>query len=292
MGPTPPNFREVRVRETCHLYGDLAWLWPLWGRAQDEYARYGRFVARQIQAAARRPVRTLLDIGCGGGKNVFNLKQQFQVAGLDLSGTMLAQARKLNPECEFIRADMRTFRLGRTFDAILMDDAISHMNTRADFAAAFRAAFVHLEPGGVLFATADLTTGTFRQNKTTCTAAAGQTAKGRVAVTFIENHYDPDPADTHYEATLLYLIRRKNRLRVAADHWKLGLFSRATWRETLTETGFAVRSATYADGDDRYACFVGVKPKPIAAGKRRARRGGDSGRLPPKDALPRAARPW
>jgi hypothetical protein len=28
--------------ETCRLYTDLAWLWPVWGDAADEYAHYGR----------------------------------------------------------------------------------------------------------------------------------------------------------------------------------------------------------------------------------------------------------
>jgi trans-aconitate methyltransferase len=68
----------------------------------------------------------LLDIGCGGGKNVLNLKRQFAVTGVDLSSAMLAQAKELNPECMFVQGDMRTFRLDRTFDAVLMDDALSY----------------------------------------------------------------------------------------------------------------------------------------------------------------------
>lgn len=43
--------------------------------------------------------------------NVFNLKRQFDVTGIDPSTAMLAQAKELNPECSFVLGDMRTFRL-------------------------------------------------------------------------------------------------------------------------------------------------------------------------------------
>ena len=83
------------------------------GDAADEYAHYCRHVASLIEQHAERPAGTLLDIGCGGGKNVFNLKGTFSVTGVDLSPTMLAQARDLNPESTFVHGDMRTFRLVR-----------------------------------------------------------------------------------------------------------------------------------------------------------------------------------
>src|SRR5512136_1316419 len=125
------------MQDTCRLYTDLAWLWPMWGDPATEYAHYCRHVTGLIRQYAKRPVATLLDIGCGGGKNVLNLKRDFNVTGLDLSPTMLAQAKELNPECTFVDGDMRTFRLNGTFDAVLMDDAIAHMNCWADFVAAF-----------------------------------------------------------------------------------------------------------------------------------------------------------
>jgi len=62
---------------------------------------------------------------------------------------MLEQAKELNPECSFVSGDMRTVRLDRTFDAVLMDDAISYMSCLADFAvSAFRTASAHLNPAG------------------------------------------------------------------------------------------------------------------------------------------------
>lgn len=241
---------------TCRLYSDLAWLWPMWGAA-TEYAQYCQYVTRMIRQHAKRPPATLLDIGCGGGKNVLNLKRDFQVTGLDLSPAMLAQAKALNPDCTFVQGDMRTCRLGRAFDAVLMDDAISHMHCRSDFEAAFRTAYAHLTPGGVLIATPDVTTETFRQNRTTATPAA----RDGLEVVFVENVYDPDPADDQYDTTILYLIRDHGRLRIDTDRWTMGIFSLGTWRQVLSETDVEVHEGRYSAGGDEYTVFACVKTR-------------------------------
>jgi len=248
---------EQEVKDTCHLYTDLAWLWPMWGDAATEYAHYCQHVSDLIRQYATRQATTLLDVGCGGGKNVLNLKREFKVTGLDLSSAMLAQAKELNPGCTFIQGDMRTFRLDRTYDAVLMDDAISHMNCRADFMAAFHTAYAHLNPGGVLIATPDVTSETFKQNKTTTTPSK----RDGLDVVFIENVYDPDPTDEQYETTILYLIRDHGRLRIETEHWTMGIFSLDTWRHVLRETGFDVHEGRYAPGEDEYPVFACVKPE-------------------------------
>ncbi|ADH86803.1 class I SAM-dependent methyltransferase [Desulfurivibrio alkaliphilus] len=251
------------MQDTNRLYTDLAWLWPLWGDVATEYAHYCRHVSglikRHGQLQSGTPPGTLLVIGCGGGKNVFNLKGEFSVTGVDLSPVMLAQARKLNPECTFIQGDMRSFRLADTFDAVLMDDAISHMNCLDDFTAALQTAHAHLKPGGVLIVTPDVTTENFRQNHTTVSPAAPGTAPPGLEVVFVENIYDPDPSDQQYEATILYIIRDQGRLRIETDHWTLGLFSLNTWRRVLHETGFTVHEGSYYDGEDEYTVFACAK---------------------------------
>lgn len=246
----------TEVKDTCRLYTDLAWLWPLWGDASTQYAHYGEHVTGLVRRHARRPTRTLLDIGCGGGKNVLNLARHFEVTGVDLNPAMLAQAKALNPGCRFVEGDMRTFRLGRRFDAVLMDDAISHMSSRADFVAALRTAHAHLEPGGVMVATPDVTTETFRQNRTTTTTAARE----GIDVVFVENVYDPDPADEHYETTVLYLIRDHGRLRIETDRWTMGIFALDAWRRVLHETGFEVHDSSYVVDEDAYTVFACIKP--------------------------------
>lgn len=227
----------------------------MWGDAATEYAHYCQHVAGLIRQYAARPVATLLDIGCGGGKNILNLKREFNVTGLDLNPAMLMQATELNPDCTFVQGDMRTFRLGRVFDAVLMDDAISYMNCRADFVTAFHAAYAHLTPGGVLITTPDVTIETFRQNKTTTTPAT----RDGLDVLFIENVYDPDPTDEQYETTILYLIRDHGSLRIETDHWSMGIFPLDTWRHVLGETGFHVHESLYKAGEDEYTVFACVK---------------------------------
>lgn len=238
------------------LYHDLAWLWPVWGTLEEYRAECELFISL-IREFARIEVRSLLDMGCGGGKNAFLFKRHFQVTGVDLSEPMLAHARKLNPECSFHVGDMRTADLNRTFDAVFMNDSIAYMTTSPDLLAAFRTAHRHLRPGGVMVAFAEYSKENFTQNKTTVSVA---TAEGLEA-TIIENSYDPHPGDDTSETTFVYLIRERGRLRIEHDFHDVGLFSLAAWREALREAGFEVHEQTARLGDQELPLFACVRPE-------------------------------
>ena len=225
---------------TPHLYSDYAWLWPLWGDADGEYAEWCDLVQRLMQTHARRDLRTLLNLGCGGGKNVANLKQHYAVTGVDISSAMLDVARQLNPECTFVRADMRTCQLAHPFDAVLIDDAITYMTSRADLTSVFATAYTHLAPGGVMVVTPDHLVETFQQNATHVSHASARHKPAHLDVAFIENYYDPDLHDDTCTGTYLYLIREHGALRVVQDTSTLGLFPGNVWREALQDCGFAV----------------------------------------------------
>jgi SAM-dependent methyltransferase len=101
----------------------------------------------------RQPA-TLLDLGCGTGSHALILADRgYRVTGIDASAAMLRVARakargRRNPA--FVRADMRRFDLGRTFDAaICMDGAYTHLLTERDLLAHLRTVRHHLSPGGV-----------------------------------------------------------------------------------------------------------------------------------------------
>jgi len=244
--------------DTCRLYGELAWLWPLWGEPA-EYAPYCRQVTERIREYAEIPVHTLLDIGCGGGKNIFNLKRDFELTGLDASPRMLELARELNPGCALVRGDMRDFDLGRTFDAVLVDDAIAYMKSREDLRAALACAWRHLAPGGVMIVNPDELKETFVQNRTSATSGTGKSVREGVEAVFIENDYDPDPEDDLYEATMVYLIREEGRLRVETDRHLLGIFTLDVWRKTLTGIGFRIHESAYVEDSGEYVTFACLK---------------------------------
>src|SRR5688572_11271148 len=98
------------------FYGDLAEWWPLISPA-GEYLEEAGFVASLLQRAGL-PGREVLELGSGGGHNAMHLKESFAMTLVDLSAEMLEVSRRLNPDCHHYQGDMRTIRLGRTFDAV------------------------------------------------------------------------------------------------------------------------------------------------------------------------------
>src|SRR3954451_13098124 len=103
------------------LYGDLAAWWPLVS-PPGHYAEEAAFAATLLVSASI-PVRRVLELGSGGGDNAVHLKQHFAMTLVDLSDEMLAVSRRLNPDGAHHQGDMRTVRLGRTFDAVFLHDA-------------------------------------------------------------------------------------------------------------------------------------------------------------------------
>jgi len=216
------------------LYGDLAWIWPIISPPED-YREESAFFAALLRRAGQGRIRRVLHLGCGGGSNDFTLKRYFQLTGVDLSAAMLAHARRLNPEVTYLEGDLRTVRLQETFDAVVCLDAVAYMLSERDLQAAFATAAAHLTPGGLFLTFIEETPRTFHQNRTVTSTHRAQ----GVEIAVIENIYDPDPNDTTFELTFVYLVRQGGRLTVHADRHRCGLFPKATWYSLLRRAGFS-----------------------------------------------------
>lgn len=125
--------------------------------------------------------REILDLGCGTGTHAIELARRgYSVTGVDRSPSMLGLARDKAARAtaaprggapEFIAGDVRSVRVGRTFDAVLMLFAVlGYQTTDADVAAAMSTVAAHLRPGGVFvcdvwYGPAVLATGTSERRK-------------------------------------------------------------------------------------------------------------------------------
>ncbi len=233
------------------LYKDLAYLWPLVSPPEEyaDEATYWRNALRAKLGPGRHPV---LELGVGGGHNLSHLTRDLQATAVDISEEMLALSRKLNPQVEHIVGDMRSIRLGRTFKAVLVHDAISYMLTEADLVAAFQTARAHLEQGGIFITAPDGYRDTFKGTDVWHQI----TRSGGMELTFIEYQTDPDPDDTTMESVLFYLIRENGQLRVEQDHHLTGLFPLETWLRLLAEVGFRTEQWPYPVNDDGSEAYL------------------------------------
>jgi SAM-dependent methyltransferase len=242
------------------LYSEHAAWWPLFSAPAD-YEEEAAFYQAALLDAIEAPARTLLELGSGGGNNASYLKARFEMVLVEPSEGMLAVSRALNPECEHVRGDMRTVRLGREFDGVFVHDAVAYMTSEDDLRAAIETAFVHCRPGGAaLFAPDHL-----RDNFQPSTDHGGHDGADGRGVRFVEWAWDPDPADSTYRVDYAYLLRESDgTVSVVHDTHIEGLFSRADWLRLLKEAGFEPSLLPFPHSElepGSYELLVGRKPR-------------------------------
>jgi SAM-dependent methyltransferase len=208
------------------FYGELARWWPQISPPED-YAEEAGEIARLLGDA-----RTVLELGSGGGSNAVHLKDRYALTLTDLSPGMLDVSRALNPECEHVQGDMRTLRLGRTFDAVLVHDAIDYMTTEDDLRAALATAFAHCDRLAL-----------FMPDELADTFEPSTDHGGTGDVRYLEWTYDPDPSDTWTVTEYVFALRDGERVRTVHETHRTGLYPRAFWLEALRDTGFATAEA-------------------------------------------------
>jgi SAM-dependent methyltransferase len=244
-------------RTECRLYGELAGWWPLIS-PPAEYAGEAPFIGEMLRSAAI-PVREVLELGSGGGHTASHLKRSFAMTLVDLSAGMLAVSRRLNPECRHLLGDMRSVRLGRGFDAVLVHDAIGYMTSEAALTEVMDTAFTHCRPGGVAVFVPDRTAESFQPS----TGYGGSDGPGGRGARFLEWTWDPDPGDTWIRTEYAFMLKEASgEVRVVHETHRLGLFGRAVWLRLLERAGFAAGAVMEVTAEDRppRELFTGHRP--------------------------------
>lgn len=251
---------------TLRLYDDLAHLWPIISPPEEYLVEAQEWLdvirsRLDIGPGAGRGLPTLLELGCGGGHLLSHLTAQFITEAVDISPRMLEISQGLNPQTLHHLGDMRSVRLGRTFDVVAIHDAVNYMTTESDLRAAMVTAAEHLNPGGVALFAPDCIRETFDGPRV---VEWTREAEDR-SVTFIEYMAKPQPGGSTVESVFIFLIDQDGQIRVETDRHIGGLFPMETWLGLLSEVGLDgeyIRTNAY-EGGFGGNLFAGIRdPRP------------------------------
>jgi SAM-dependent methyltransferase len=238
----------------ARFYAELAEWWPLFS-PPEHYVEEAADLLRRLSPLPPPATTTLLELGSGGGSLAYHLKKQFRLTLTDLSEGMLAENRAINPEAEFVAGDMRALRLNRTFDYVLVHDAVCYMTTREDLQAAIDTAAAHCAPRGTVIFLPDFVAETFEAG----TDHGGEDGADGRGFRYLEWHWDPDRHDTTYLVDYAFLLREENGdVRVVHDRHVEGLFPRQVWLDAFRAAGLSVSSSLDQFGRD---VFIATWPR-------------------------------
>jgi SAM-dependent methyltransferase len=238
------------------LYGELAeWYYHL--THPDDYEEEAGIFHAVFQQHSRIPIRTMLELGSGGGANALYLKQHYEMTLSDLSERMLAQSKTINPECRHIVGDMRTLRLGELYDAVFLHDAVAYMTTEQDLGAAIATTAAHLHPGGMTLIVPDDLAETYEPS----TSDGGHEFNGR-SLHYTEEHGPVAPGSTTAEVRFTYVLRDGDTERIEHDVHQTGVFPEATWLALMERAGLETLVLPYdhSEFDEPMKMFVGFAP--------------------------------
>lgn len=156
-----PNFTHKKKR-TQHgeTFWDAEYKNPthlkLSTKQSEDLEKFTRWVLRRKREDVLDPKASVLDVGCGNGRNLIFLTNEFGTKGIgyDISKAAIAQAaaasRKL-PIRYTARSIAGTLDVEDNSQALVLDMMTSHFLNKADRANLRNEIFRTLEPGGLLF---------------------------------------------------------------------------------------------------------------------------------------------
>lgn len=238
---------DLRVAGAApRLYADLSDWWLLLS-PPSHYGEEAADLLARLPRPAAGPRPTLLELGSGGGSLASHLGGDYQLTLTDLSPGMLAVNRRVNPGATHHLGDMRSLRLGRQFDVVLVHDAIMYATTPDDVRATLATAACHCRPGGAVMVVPDYVRETFAPG----TEHGGEDGEDGRGLRYLEWTWDPDPGDHTYVADYAFLLRQADgEVQVVHDRHVEGLFSRSEWLGWFREAGLEAAASRDPWGRD------------------------------------------
>lgn len=242
----------AQFRHPGPVYERSADLYDLMHRARGkDYAAEAAHVSREVRAR-HAGASSLLDVACGTGSHLLHLRRDFSVSGVEPASSMLDVARGRLPDVELQAGDMRTFDLGRRYDAVIcLFSAIGYMLRREDLDLAMTTMARHLTPGGVLVVEPWFHPEQWFDGHVVAHAANG----ADIAVARVSRS-TRDGNISRFE--LHYAVARPDGIDTFMEPHVMGLWTVEEYSEAMRSTGLAVEHDPV--GLTGRGLFIGVAP--------------------------------
>ncbi len=203
--------------------------------ASKDYRGEARAIIDLVERELGTGGRRLLDVACGTGLHLEQLKRRFDAEGLDDSAELLDIAKRRNSELVFHRDDMRWFALEARYDVVTcLFSSIGYMTTAEDLKRAIARMAAHLVPGGLLLIEPWLTPEAWRPNTVHALLVDEPGLKiARVNTSFMVEHRSV--FDLHH------LIGTPEGTEHIVEHHELGLYTVDEMIDAFVAAGLDVR---------------------------------------------------
>jgi ubiquinone/menaquinone biosynthesis C-methylase UbiE len=234
------------------MYKELAKFYDLiysWKDYNGEVKRIKKLIKKYKISEGKE----LLDVGCGTGKHLEFLKDDFSCTGSDINSEMLEVAQTNVGGVSFTQADMITLDLKKKFDVIIcLFSSIGHVKTYTNLKQTLQNFSNHLEKGGVIIIEPWLTKSTYDAGRPGMTTYDVEDIKiARINTTKVE--CDLSILEFYY----LIAERNKDAIYYEEKH-ELGLFEIDKFLEYMKKAG--LKAEFLEDGlMKQRGLYIGIK---------------------------------
>jgi SAM-dependent methyltransferase len=227
---------------------DLAFSWDVEGEVEWLLERFGPGTASVVEPA------------CGNGRLFPGFERRgVATAGVDLSAEMLEKARRRAPSAQLVRADIRTFDLGRAFEgAFCPVNSLGYLHTADDMTRHLACVARHLRAGGrylVQLGLRDLDD--YRPLPVDTTSQWDvDTPRGRLRTTWKSGAFDSG-SRVETQISRFEWLTGAEAGRVAEFEHAIRLWDWASWSEALAASPLREVAAWDGDRAERPALEVG-----------------------------------
>jgi len=205
-------------------YYDLIYSFKDYDREADEIIR--------ILEGQNSECQTILDVGCGTHELVKGLTKRFKVDGIDLCDVSISIAEEKNPDGNYSVGDMRSFDLGRQYDALIcLSSSIGYLADYEDLVKTAECFSKHIKLGGLLVIEPWYFPETWKAGKVAMVKGGDQDVKIARASTRVSRGTDS-------VVTFHFMVAQNNRVEYFVEEHHLKLFSKRQINEAFENVGF------------------------------------------------------